>query len=214
MLFLAVFCGFLAEYKLELTIEHEKEEQYIKSLVKDIKTDTAMLTANIKRFERMIAHQDTILSNLSMFRRGFNAQLHGRYNRNLKGYPDFIYTDGTLQQLKNAGGFRLIRNHDAVDSITKYDRAIRQAMINEQVLATSLKELEMMRNRIFNFQALDSLVNAGIPDSTIEKLGIPYFLADDREFSLFYNQIKYFKWVCIIITGNIKAVKKKGANLI
>jgi len=29
MLFLAVFCGFLAEYKLEHIIEHQREEQYI-----------------------------------------------------------------------------------------------------------------------------------------------------------------------------------------
>ena len=28
MLFLAVFCGFLAEYQLEHTIEHRKEKQY------------------------------------------------------------------------------------------------------------------------------------------------------------------------------------------
>ncbi len=32
MLFLAVFCGFLAEYKLEHTIENQREKKYVYSL--------------------------------------------------------------------------------------------------------------------------------------------------------------------------------------
>ena len=44
MLFLAVFCGFLAEYYLEHTIEHNRERQFINSLVRDIKADTAQLS--------------------------------------------------------------------------------------------------------------------------------------------------------------------------
>ena len=35
MLFLAVFCGFLAEYQLEHKIEKDREVQFIKSLVTD-----------------------------------------------------------------------------------------------------------------------------------------------------------------------------------
>ncbi len=37
MLFLAVFCGFLAEYQLEHKIEKERERDYIKSLIADLK---------------------------------------------------------------------------------------------------------------------------------------------------------------------------------
>ncbi|MFN2440980.1 MAG: hypothetical protein ABR503_17380, partial [Chitinophagaceae bacterium] len=43
MLFLAVFCGFLAEYQLEHKIEKDREKQFIQSLVNDIKADTARL---------------------------------------------------------------------------------------------------------------------------------------------------------------------------
>ncbi|MCF8429930.1 MAG: hypothetical protein K9G64_07335, partial [Bacteroidia bacterium] len=35
MLFMAVFCGFLAEYQLEHKIEKEREIQYIYSLIND-----------------------------------------------------------------------------------------------------------------------------------------------------------------------------------
>ena len=37
MLFLAVFCGFLAEYQLEHKIEKDRERQYVKALLSDLK---------------------------------------------------------------------------------------------------------------------------------------------------------------------------------
>ena len=40
MLFLAVFCGFLAEYQLEHVVEHNREKQYIESMIVDLKTDS------------------------------------------------------------------------------------------------------------------------------------------------------------------------------
>ena len=43
MLFLAVFCGFLAEYQLEHTIEKSREKQYMISMLEDLQIDTAML---------------------------------------------------------------------------------------------------------------------------------------------------------------------------
>src|SRR5258708_5726966 len=43
MLFLAVFCGFLAEYYLEHRIEKERGRQFIESFYQDLKTDTARI---------------------------------------------------------------------------------------------------------------------------------------------------------------------------
>ena len=48
MLFLAVFCGFFAEYKLEHTIEHQREKRYMKSMVEDLKKDSAFLALSIE----------------------------------------------------------------------------------------------------------------------------------------------------------------------
>jgi len=43
MLFLAVFCGFLAEYQLEHKIEKDRELQFIKSLTTDLQDDITSL---------------------------------------------------------------------------------------------------------------------------------------------------------------------------
>src|SRR5215212_6717279 len=47
MLFLAVFCGFLAEYQLEHKIEKERERQFMASMIEDLKSDKFLLYENI-----------------------------------------------------------------------------------------------------------------------------------------------------------------------
>ncbi|MGB3155835.1 MAG: hypothetical protein WBB06_14610, partial [Chitinophagaceae bacterium] len=44
MLFLAVFCGFLAEYQLEHKIEKDREKQFMQTMVEDLKSDTTQLS--------------------------------------------------------------------------------------------------------------------------------------------------------------------------
>jgi len=54
MLFLAVFCGFLAEYQLEHKIENDRGKQYIISFFDDLKYDTSHLTAVINNYKEKV----------------------------------------------------------------------------------------------------------------------------------------------------------------
>ncbi len=36
-----MFCGFLAEYQLEYTIEHQREKEYAKLLLNDLRSDSS-----------------------------------------------------------------------------------------------------------------------------------------------------------------------------
>lgn len=123
MLFLAVFCGFLAEYQLEHIVEHNREKQYIESMIVDLKADSNRVQVIINNNKNNVA--------------GFDSLLHNIYH---KPYTDssirtlyylketytlvrfnMLFSKGTISQLKNSGGFRLIRNRAAADSIIKYD---------------------------------------------------------------------------------------------
>lgn len=125
MLFLAVFCGFLAEYKLEHVIEHQREVKYIKSLVEDLKSDTATLRnyINVRKEKRIM--MDSLLNLLS-------TDQHKKYGNEtyffarhvFQGAP-FVSADGTMQQLKNAGNLRLIKNQDIISNILSYDASVR-----------------------------------------------------------------------------------------
>jgi hypothetical protein len=69
---------------------------------------------------------------------------------NSLGFPDMIYTDRTLMQLKNAGGLRLLKKADA-DSIRLYENLLQQYKVSEstglQEVQTALREtIALLRN--------------------------------------------------------------------
>ena len=126
MLFLAVFCGFLAEYQLEHKIEKEKGRQYIRSFYHDLKTDTAEFARLINSYEKKaiaFSIRNECFDSLSGNTSTVNPCL-ARLINNCIGFPDFVNADQTLLQLKNAGGLRLLNQADA-DSILDYDKQTR-----------------------------------------------------------------------------------------
>jgi len=122
MLFLAVFCGFLAEYQLEHMIEHQREKQYMRSMLSDLSADTATINAAIPSKEARIRAIDTVFM---FFRANPEAKtIRGNFFRTIRrtNYDiRFIRTNITLNQLKNAGGMRLVRKKQVADSISSYD---------------------------------------------------------------------------------------------
>ena len=126
MLFLAVFCGFLAEYQLEHKIEKEKGLQYIRSFYNDLKNDTAEFTRLIGVYENKMntfSKRDECFETLSKEKSSFNPCIV-EIIKKCSSFPDIVNADQTLLQLKNAGGLRLLRQADA-DSILDYDKRVR-----------------------------------------------------------------------------------------
>ncbi len=151
MLFLAVFCGFLAEYQLEHTIEKGREVQYIKSMVADAEND---VIAN-----RQKAHGLDSLANLCfMFEDSDNTkkQLYRLYRTYAASSEIARFTDRTLSQLKNSGGMRLIRNKVAADSITFYDNQIKEVIGQQNVYSAFLNEAVIFSQQIFSWYYLQS----------------------------------------------------------
>ena len=65
MLFLAVFCGFIADNWREKLSEHQREKTFISSIVEDIKSDTLQSGKVIKRLKVMHNGIDSVLMALS-----------------------------------------------------------------------------------------------------------------------------------------------------
>ncbi len=121
MLFLAVFCGFLAEYQLEHKIEKDRELQFIKSLTIDLQDDVKSLKAMIEHERNGIKSLDTLIDLLN------NPELAKQHGDDLyyvarigpRSTP-FANNSRTFDQLKNSGGFRLIRKTEASNNIMGY----------------------------------------------------------------------------------------------
>lgn len=121
MLFLAVFCGFLAEYQLEHKIEKDREKQFIKSLYSDLQDDAKNLDHWIENEEKGIAMLDTLFLLLDSPQK---AKINGDqlyYVARLgPRYLPFINNTRTYDQLMHSGGFRLIRNSETAGKIMSY----------------------------------------------------------------------------------------------
>ena len=139
MLFLAVFCGFLAEYYLEHTIEHNREKQFINSLVGDIIADTVQLS-NIRGFRLDRLNKiDSVRMLLSKNKTGSVPVQSLQLFEDIKGHVSFYQNSGTLDQLKNSGGLRLIRKRAVVDSIQAYDQQIRRMLLRDNFEAEEMR---------------------------------------------------------------------------
>ena len=134
MLFLAVFCGFLAENQREHMVEHQREKKYIHSLLSDLDADIARLTTIVE-----LRNQRALL--LDSFSKRLNSPDALQHTNDLYYYNSFATrgvafrftpVDGTMQQLKNAGNLRLIRKSEVSDSIISYDVAVRAFMWGTQ----------------------------------------------------------------------------------
>jgi len=126
MLFLAVFCGFLAEYQLEHTIEHQREKRYVRSLIEDLKSDTASIGRVTKVNADKIEGIDS-LTNYIWTTRITKEEARRLYDLKFNYTGNFrrvLFSKSTLTQLKNSGNLRLVRNMSIADSIVKYDLAI------------------------------------------------------------------------------------------
>ena len=54
MLFLAVFCGFLAENQREHLVEHQREKQYMRSMMEDLMLDTAEFNLRLINIDKEV----------------------------------------------------------------------------------------------------------------------------------------------------------------
>lgn len=152
MLFLAVFCGFLAENEREHLVDQKKEKQYAASLLEDLKNDTAGLNYSISLWEKsVIARIDTVRGEIEKDASARNPLLLYRCAGLLVTNSNFYYHDRTISQLKNSGNFRLLQR-DLADSLIDYDSRIISGLkdIENRYNITYFQNREVLQEQLFN----------------------------------------------------------------
>ena len=149
MLFLAVFCGFLAENQREHYIEKVRAKQFAKSLVNDLQKDTSMINLIIKQTKSGINLTEIVVGYLS------NKPIEQIKNIDLFVYKIFMYRPytwnrTTLEQLKNSGSIRYFTNDSIISRLTEYDALTRHLDEDYAVDEEQLSKVLEMRNQICN----------------------------------------------------------------
>jgi hypothetical protein len=205
MLFLAVFCGFLAEYQLEHIIENQREEKYISSFIEDLKADTMKINQVLQASIEQQKGFDSLMGVLK--EPGFvnNPAKFEIYAVHLFSFFAFFQTDRTLQQLKNAGGLRLIRKQAASDSIISYDNMVKEVEEQEEDLHDANHGASILTLQIFDH---DSPNNPWINRTLVpkpEKLNL--LTKDPAKLGEFFNAVVGFKITLVVYCGRLEELK-------
>jgi hypothetical protein len=208
MLFLAVFCGFLAEYALEHKIEKDREKQFINSLVNDIKADIAQLNMVIQRRNEKIQKSDSLIyliNSPGFAEHGSSIYFNAIHTARLADVR-FTANNGTLQQLKNSGGLRLIRNRAVVDSIAHYDVSVRNLEILGEQEVLVAHEYREVAKRMFNSLVFEQMLDENNISS--RPLGNPALLNFSKQ------DLENFNFAAYTIKVVVKGMRRDCRKLL
>ena len=122
MLFLAVFCGFVAENFREEKVEHNREKQYLQSMIEDLARDTSEIAGVVFQIDSFFL---PVFKNATdfLYRGDFSDSSVNKMYEYIPNSITFLtvnFEDRTINQLKNSGNLRMIRNNAVTDSLAEY----------------------------------------------------------------------------------------------
>jgi hypothetical protein len=206
MLFLAVFCGFLAENQREHYVEDQRAKEYAKSLLNDLKEDTVELQRGIDHINFLISAIDNIVSINSG--KPDKSVVPGKfyyYSRLTSFTYPIDWNSSTLNQLIQSGNLRFFKNKELVNQINKYYAMqinISGQGDNDAVLREKVRDIrnQILDNKYYSIFAtivfseevkghtptvlIDSLMNKQLPLQEGAVKYLPLFLnhlSDRRE---------------------------------
>ena len=163
MLFFAVFLGFMAEYYLEYRAERHKEHDYLVSMNEDLKADLNEMKFKNSNMEEMVNSGNKIMQ--LIYKPVLeDADVDSIYLNSIVLITRFYnidFSSGTIDQLRNAGGFRLIQNEKIVRKISEYEKG----------KVTMRVQLESLMERAANVHIIQNKLLHSTVFSTKDKIG-------------------------------------------
>ena len=214
MLFLAVFCGFLAENQREHYVEHEREKKFIRSLASDLTADIAKLNS----IAQLRDHRVIMLDSFVLLLNKADAASFSRYLYYFNSLATrsfslrFTPVDGTMQQLKNAGNLRLIRKTSVSDSIIAYDVSTRAFLVGNSDEEEIIVTYRNIAEGVFDGRVLSNMRDE---DNNVFMLQYDPSLRLDTE-ALF--RLNYRIHMLVVFNKTLRresrAMKRKAENLL
>jgi hypothetical protein len=152
LIFLAVTLGFFAETIRENISDRQREKDYIGGLINNIQNDTSDLNSLISRNDLELRGIDSLMkiskekfTNTSVQDSIFFYTVHYTLNLYL-----FQFNDLTLVQLRNAGGYSLIKTSKVADSIALYESRNTAIKLQEKFVIDYYEQATASFRQIFD----------------------------------------------------------------
>ena len=148
MLFLAVFCGFLAENKREHIVEHKRAKVYATNLYQELQKDTAAIGYLIRWTDTLIHKFDTLSEIVQHQPRVTNGKLY--FFAAYTGWARYFSSESsTMEQLKNSGNLRIMTTEIAL-KISEYERRIKGLENDYSLFKIEYETMLGLRLKIFD----------------------------------------------------------------
>jgi hypothetical protein len=131
----------------------------------------------------------------------------------MRRYNSFEYHDRTMEQLKNAGFFRLLRKKNVADRLMAYDTRVQRTLLNVEEGANTLYfNFNFFQNKIFDSRYFPTLVTAFNLDSLYVVHPDVFRIRQDKENDLFEyaNHLRYYKGNVILRIGLMQQLLNDG----
>jgi hypothetical protein len=199
MLFLAVFCGFLAENQREHFVEHKKAKEYAKSLYTDLKNDTVSLNKGIV----YLRTANQMIDSLFQFETEYSdPKKGGQLNLYLR-FATWVYSvdlnKATINQLINSGNLRYFSNPGLVTKISMYNTIASKISVLEDLIFSAAGRAAVYKDELLdskhsflfsriNIDDISYGTNNKLIDS-LKSLSIPVFSTDPGLMNKYRNAI-------------------------
>lgn len=212
MLFLAVFCGFLAEYQLEHKIEKDREIQYVESMIADMRDDSIKIAASLEFGIDQVAALDSLQKTIYNFSNTDSCirKLYYFQRKYTSVRNPVIFNKRTISQLKNSGGLRLIRNKEASDSIIYYSEAVETAEVQADYFVNyRMGKVQDLNLQIFDNKYIDNYNRSTISEILKETKPIVLLNNDEKLLKQYANALYYSEGTLQTYNKMLKDLEKR-----
>jgi|GEM_PF-2038521 len=218
--FVAVALAFISQYYFQYRSDRSTEHDLMVALVSDLKNDIANVEVRQKTLKPVeIAGIELESLCYGDFHSLENQKLMYKDGLILKRYVyQMTVNEGTLNELKNAGGMRLIRYPDVVTAINIYDTNARNDTVVLSNLSLRKDEYVIAYSNIFrlNSWSLNSLTpNYDVINTFYYKYGTDLLTQNPDELAKFANRVNnYTDWVLLYANNFLQQRKILAEQLI
>jgi len=220
MLFLAVFCGFLAENFREHQVEHTRERKYMSSLAAELNYD-------LREYEKVFKKISTIASVLDSFY--YNIKNAGQYAYELNPKwnalinnttVSYLQAMPTIEQLKSSGNLRLIRNKEVEKKIMEYESFIVSHLNrNGDEVVLAARKLYAFEDQLcdyedFNRATTQNLQHEDGKDYSAMAFKMPILVKDPLKLNEFANSVVNYRAYLYGYYANTLNAKEKTEQLL
>jgi len=151
MLFLAGFCGCMAENIREHKVEKDREKVYMKNMLADLKSDTATYNNYVAQTFPALDSIDSLMYLLKSPDRNKRANRIYYLARTFTMRSDLLFpSERTYTQMRSSGHLRLIHNQEIADSVSYYYNSMRQIENQNERITERMNQYFLTVHKLFD----------------------------------------------------------------